>query len=219
MECEQVQPSAATDDKAVKSARRFFEWTLGLPLTAVVARETLGGRTVLLTEMPTPLKWVAYLAGFAFGCVVAQILVQRGVKTVGRFKAIYAAIALIALSIVTSSYLGRWVFEMASFADVGTNKRATQVKIMEVRGGKSGTFAKAMIFPDGRAVDVPITNDLYADLAAIRPPLWSRTYLEEQFCLTMPLQHGRWGAIRAYIPARWDDGLSHFEKCHGPIEA
>ncbi|WP_219892914.1 hypothetical protein [Aquisediminimonas profunda] len=219
MECEQAQFSNSTDDEdQEKSARRFVGWAMGLPFVAFVARETFGGRTTLLTELPTPLQWVACLAGLALGGVVAQILAQRSAKTFGRSKAIFAAISLIALSVVTFSYLGRWAFELASFANLETEIQSAQVRIMGVRTGKSGTFAAARLFPDGREVDVPITNELYADLAATRPPLWSKTYSEELFCLTLPQQNGRWGAIRAYVPARWDDGLSHFEDCHRQIK-
>jgi len=186
---------------------------MGLPFVAVVARETLGGRTVLLTEMPTPIKYVACLAGLVLGCVVGTKLFQKGVKISGKFKATYVAIAVIALGVVTFSYLARWAFEIASFADLQAETQPTQVKIMEVRGGKSGTFAEVRAFPDSREIDVSITNNLWAELASIRPPLWSRAYSDENFCLKLPLQHGRWGAVRAFVPALWDDGLNDYEYC------
>lgn len=212
-----IAASAHVDDTQIKSTRRFFAWTLGLPFLGFVARETLGAKTVLLTNMPTSYQWVAYSIGLLVGIAAARVVWREGVKTASRFRTAYAAITLIVLSVVTASYLGRWAYEIAAFVNLDSQARAGQVKIMQVRSAKSGAFAEVKISSLDRAADVQIANDLYADLAAIRPPLWSKTYDEESVCLTLPLQNGRWGAIRAFIPARWENGLNQDSECRAHI--
>ena len=120
---------------------------------------------------------------------------------------------LIPISILLCSYLGRWVFELAAFADVSSATHELEARISEVNRGKPPAHASVIALPDGRDVDVLITDDLYHRLAAIRPPLWSLSAADKHFCLTLQAQHGHWAAVRAIVPALWDDGLNDYHDC------
>lgn len=213
---EHHRPLVAAGDQRAKYAGRFLGWTIGLPFAAVVARETIGGRTVLLTVSPTSVQLTAYLAGLALGSCVARRIIQNSTTKYSGLKRYYVSGLVIVLGIVTISYLGRWFYEIASFARVGTETQVSKVKIVGLQGGKSGTFATVRLSPESRDVKIAIRHDLDAKLSAIRPPLWSVRYADVKLCLSLPLQRGRWDTIRAYVPARWDEGLSRIESCDDP---
>jgi hypothetical protein len=218
VEGQQGQSSASTDDQDVKSARQFCRRILLFTLAALVVREILAGRTVLLTELPIPIKWASYLVGLALGGILARKLITIAKSQDQIFKGAIVAVALIPLSVVTSSYLGRWIFEVAAFANSTVPKHDMEVRIMEIlpKGRSWGYRAQAMAYPDSREIDIFVTGRLYDRLIAIRPPLWRRTYFQQEFCFTLPVERGRWRAVRADVPALWDDGLHDYHKCYRP---
>lgn len=206
------QPDARTKDR--RDARRFVAWTVPPLLSIVVARETIGGETVLLDALPLTLQVICYALGSLLGCALAWIFwTLRRVSGASIAKTVIASIGVIPMAIITSTYVGRWAFEIASFADAPAYSHRADLKIMGVRSGKSGTFVQLRSSADSREIDAKITGDLYNELAAIRPPLWSMDFSKEPFCMTLDVEHGRWKSVRARVPARWQSGLGNYHVC------
>lgn len=201
----------------LKFERRVFIYALILPVLLAFSRE-MTGETALITNTPALIKLFAWAVGLLLGGLLAytfwRIASDRGF--VGEFsgaKTIFLCAAIIPGAIVTSSYLARWAFESAAFTGLEHKVESSRIKLMGVQGGKSGTFALLKAFPHGREFKAVISEGLYVRLAAIRPPLWKLRYGENPFCMTLPIEHGRWGTIRAFIPARLADGLNTYGEC------
>ncbi len=209
-----VEQSANPDSADWRSARRYVVWMIMLPLCLVVARDTIGGDTVLLREAPVSVTYVSYAAGLLIGFVLARMFwTMRRAPGRSISQVIVSSIFIVPLAIVTTTYLGRWAFEVAAFSGAHRVSQQIELKIVGVRGGKSGTFVNLRSAAADREIDAKITSELYSELAAIRPPLWSLEYAEEPFCMALIGEYGRWGAARAYVPVRWKTGLSAFHVC------
>lgn len=122
-------------------------------------------------------------------------------------------IALVPMAVLITSELTRWAFEASAFTSANGTVYAQDIKISNVSSGKSGTKVYLKLGYDGREVRVPVTYQRYLELAAIRPPLWSLSYFEDPYCVTLPVEKGHWGAIRAHIPKVWETGLNEYHPC------
>lgn len=212
-----IERSRVAGETSLKFERRLFIYALILPLLLAFSRE-MTGETALITSIPALVKLLAWGLGLLLGGLLAYTFWRVGSKRgfVADFsvaKTIFLSAAIVPGAIVTSSYLARWAFESAAFTGLEHEVESSRIKLMGVQGGKSGTFALLKAFPDGREFKAVISEDLYVRLAAIRPPLWKLKYGENPFCMTLPIEHGRWGTIRAYIPARFADGLNTYGEC------
>ncbi|MGC6329976.1 hypothetical protein [Rhizorhabdus sp. FW153] len=216
MPLDDVLEAPDAEEAALRSVRRRGRWIILAMLGGVVARETLSGHTVLLTQVPEVVRWLSYACGLLLGGIIVRLklLLAPTGPVVKRYAALIAAIAL---SIVTCSYLGRWVFELSAFSVMPIRTHEIEAKISHVTGGKSRPRASLIAVPGGREADAFITNDLYYRLGAIRPPLWSLSDSDKHFCVTLRAQQGRWAAVRAEVPALWDDGLDSYHNCRSRI--
>jgi hypothetical protein len=158
------------------------------------------------------------LAGLILGGILAYLIIKFGIGSERPFRTIFGAIAGIPLSILACSYLSRFAFELAAFIGLGAQKQNEEVRIVDVmtKGKSWGYRAEAQAFPDGRTVYVFVTAEMYDQLQSTRPPLWCQAYSDDKLCFTLPVEHGRWGAIRAEVPALWDGGLSEYQQCRTP---
>ncbi len=197
--------------------RRVLMWTI-LPLLALfLVRETLFGGTVLLTQAPQPLNIFTYFIGVLFGFYLfIEMWRFRGVRQVGPAKSLVASIAVVPFSVIAMAYVGRMGFELAAFGFSAVHAAPIELRISEVMSGKSGSRLLLKLRPDAREVQAWTTYKTFLDLAAIRPPLWQRSFDQYPFCVTLPVEQGRWGAQRALVPRFWEAGLTAYHLCATP---
>lgn len=206
--------TSSLDPDERKSVLRFFAWTMLLPLLLVVARETVGGHTVLLRPVPQWVSMLCYAIGLLVGLLLARkFWVIRNAVPQSTAKVAFVSAVMVPLAVVTATYLGRWAFELAAFTGGATDRHKIELRIMGILDGKSGKFVYLRSSATDREIRVKITKTLYVELAAIRPPLWSLRFASEPYCIALESEFGRWGAQRARVPASWDAGLTDYHTC------
>jgi hypothetical protein len=210
--------SPSVDPGYLKSTRRFLAWAVLLAVILVVARETIGGQTVLLRQAPEWVRIASYALGLGVGLALARTIwmLRDSVRRSGA-TTLFVAMTMVPLAVVTTAYLARWAFELTAFAGGVPASQKIELKITDVGSGKSGPKAYLMSSENDREVDVKITSELYSELAAIRPPLWSLPFNSEPYCITLHAEFGRWGALRARVPAHWEAGLHEYHACNASV--
>lgn len=148
---------------------------------------------------------------------MAWQILSLSVLNQSKFKKYFVAFMIVPLSMITFSYLGRWLYELAAFTNVEPDSNLTQVKVMDaaLKSRSAGYRLSAKTSPEGREFTVFVTDRVHSEIAAIRPPLWKVDYEDQPFCLELPLEQGRWGAVRALVPAVWDSGVDAYRICEG----
>jgi hypothetical protein len=187
-----------------------------LTLALVILRESIGARTVLITRLPIALDLAFHAFGLVIGGIMVFVIVNRKrATTVSPMKVIFIAVTGPCLLSFCYAYLGRWGFEIAAFANVHAESHITELRITDVliKSRSAGYRANAMASPKAREIEIFVTQELHARLIAAQPRLWTRAYSEQEFCISLPIEQGRWGATRAHVPALWDKGVSVFRKC------
>ncbi len=185
-----------------------------LALALVIAREELAD-TALLTHVPVLLIGPCY----AVGAFLPILLYRNWRKTkqaaaLSSFKRVSTGLSLLVTGIATSAYFGRWAFELAAFAGTNGTVRLAEAKLMATTGGaRSQEGMEVMAVNGGRRVTLWISPALHNELVAIRPPLWRMDFAEAPFCVTLPIEAGRWGALRAHVPTRSEVWASGYHKC------
>lgn len=185
-----------------------------LPLALVIGREELAD-TALLTHVPV--LWIGPC--YAVGALMAILLYRNWRKTkhaaaISSFKRVSTGLSLLVLGIATSAYLGRWAFELAAFAGTNGTVRLAEAKLMGTTGGaRSKEGMEVMAVSGGRRVTLWISPALRNELVAIRPPLWRMGFAEAPFCVTLPIEAGRWDTLRAHVPTRSEVWTSGYHKC------
>lgn len=216
MELDTGKSPSSGEQSYVRSTKGSLRLIILSTLFAVLMREIVAARTVLLTEIPLTLKLVFGAIGFAIGCVLSwQMSKQGGGLDRPSLKNAILKIFFPVLGIFTYTYLGRWMFEIFAFANTPLSQSAAEIRITDaVPKGKSwGYRLDGMAFEDGREIEIFVTRDLHDRMEAIQPRLWTRPYVEQQFCITLQVDQGRWGALRAHVPALWDDAVSAYSRC------
>ena len=202
--------------KDPRNSRGLLALTILLPLVLVFARETIAGDTVLLYPAPVSVTVISYAVGLLVGGVLLRyIWAVRRVRGMSVARGIFVSIFIVSLALATFAYLGRWAFELTAFSGIQTTSQQAILKITGIRGGKSGTFVELRSSMNGREIDAKATPELWAGLAAIRPPLWSLDFQEQPYCVQLTTEKGRWGIERARVPRRWENGLNAYKNCEG----
>lgn len=186
-------------------------WVVLVMLGTALAGPMLSARTTLLTETPEFIHWPSYLAGLFLGGLFARLLIA--LPSTQPWKKPFAIVGVSIILTVACSFLGRLAFEIAAFANEPGLTYELEAPISGVQAGRSRPRAYVVALPSGGEIDILISNDVYEQLASIRPPLWSLPPTKEPFCLTLKAQRGRWGAVRALVPAIWEHGVDRFHIC------
>lgn len=214
MESNRIDEQEPDNSDTLRQMRRVLIWSITPPVVMVLLRGTIFGGTDLLTQIPQAIQWFGYLIGTIIGCIVAWLVWSIKDRTGDvTFKDTFGAIAIVAIAILITSELTRWAFEISAFMPASDKIHQQDLKITNVSSGKSGTQMILKLSSDTREIWVPLTYERYLELRDMRPPLWSLSYFEEPYCVSLPVEKGHWGAMRAYVPKLWETGLSAYHAC------
>jgi hypothetical protein len=162
---------------------------------------------VLVTEVPAAIKIPSVLAGLILG-VWLSMLVHRIGELRGKEMGLRAKIGVGLLPLLIApvgSYIGRRAFEIVAFS--GDIARPTGA----VEGAISSSWRRrskitVVIDPSLRDLDIPV--DYRADYSAIG-----------RFCILLPVEAGRYGAIRTRLPTLFEEPvhLDTFRPCSSNV--
>lgn len=196
-----------TDEKSSRIRWRYALFALAIFMT----REVIGARTVLITPVP---PFFTYTVCAIITIIYITLSIFYYTNKNSKFSH-ESNIILFVIIILFSLYLSRWVYELAAFREQNGFLQSEKFVITGVSPGTRslGHRVHGKTTPEGREIDIFVTKDIHDELGAIRPPIWSLTSSDEQFCIVLLVEKGKWGTERAHIPALWDSGINKYESC------
>jgi hypothetical protein len=202
-------------DEELRLGRKYIAWPLLCVLGLLFLREATSARTVLVSHVPIAWTWAACTMGLIFGLAVAFQFLSLPLKGLSKMKRALVAVHIVPMLVFATSYLGRWIYEIAAFVGSDTKTKSAQVKIMQanISSRSAGHRVIVKAIPDGREFNVFVIEQINREMGAIRPPLWRLDYAEQKYCVSLPLEYGRWGVIRAQVPAMWDEPIDTYVQC------
>lgn len=202
-------------EEELRLGRKYIAWPLLCVLGLLFLREAISARTVLVNHVPIVWAWAACTMGLIFGLAVAFQSLSRPLPGQSKMKRALVAVYIVPMLVFAASYLGRWIFEIAAFVGTDANTKSAQVKIMQanIKSRSAGYRVTVKAIPDGREFNVFVIEQINREIGAIRPPLWRLDYADQKYCVSLPLEYGRWGVIRAQVPALWDEPIDTYVQC------
>jgi hypothetical protein len=196
--------------KADQNGSRARKLYLGIVLTTislVALREALSGRTVLASPAPF-LVYIAAATVAIFILILIFLSMFRISKVIGsKRKLLVLILVSVPMLLLGCTYLARWFFELAAFAGRDRAAVIVEAPILYTSLRSRSLFPRVYVkpTPNGRTIDVRITRETWERLRSNGSATGS--------CIKLTLETGRWEAVRAVVPALWDNGMSKLRRC------